>query len=286
MRHVKPLPTILLLGLSSVALAGPVVTLTLESSKDGRTVGAGSGIDWTIRVATSGGDNAGLALVCVDLVQDDANPAFLDIPPGDPASIDATMGDFSLPLGISNPGEGGATTGYVGVQRGTPGRRNLVQIGGGQNTFGVVGPPGLGQDLTIRAGIGQGVSPQIVLSGSFAAPRTPGTYTFKLQNSLANVLTAVNPPPQYSPVAAATVDLTGATFSFTVSPGLRGDLNCDGQVTFDDIEPFVAALAGQQTYESQYPTCRWLNGDIEGDGWVTFDDINPFVACLVSGGCP
>jgi Tol biopolymer transport system component len=66
----------------------------------------------------------------------------------------------------------------------------------------------------------------------------------------------------------------------------RGDLNCDGVVNFDDIQAFVAALVGQQNYESQYPTCHWLNGDIDGDGRVTFDDIGPFVKCLVNGGCP
>jgi hypothetical protein len=65
-----------------------------------------------------------------------------------------------------------------------------------------------------------------------------------------------------------------------------GDVNCDGSVSFDDIQPFVLALVGQANYEAQYPGCRWLNGDIDRDGRVTFDDIGPFVACLVSGGCP
>jgi len=63
-------------------------------------------------------------------------------------------------------------------------------------------------------------------------------------------------------------------------PPLPGDLNCDGAVNFDDINPFVAALVSQTGYESQYPDCRWLNGDTNGDGTVNFDDINPFVALL------
>jgi hypothetical protein len=66
----------------------------------------------------------------------------------------------------------------------------------------------------------------------------------------------------------------------------RGDTNCDCQVSFDDINPFVLALVSQASYEAAYPDCRWLNGDINGDGVVNFDDINPFVACLVNGGCP
>ncbi len=66
----------------------------------------------------------------------------------------------------------------------------------------------------------------------------------------------------------------------------RGDLNCDGVVNFDDINPFVLALVSQAAYEATYPNCLWLNGDINRDGVVNFDDINPFVACLVAGTCP
>ena len=62
-----------------------------------------------------------------------------------------------------------------------------------------------------------------------------------------------------------------------------GDLNCDGVVNFDDIDPFVLALSGQAGYEAAYPNCRWLNGDCNGDGQVNFDDIDLFVA-LLSGG--
>jgi len=59
-----------------------------------------------------------------------------------------------------------------------------------------------------------------------------------------------------------------------------GDLNCDGSVTFADIDPFVLALSGQAAYESQYPGCRWLNADCNADGDVTFADIDAFVALL------
>ncbi len=62
-----------------------------------------------------------------------------------------------------------------------------------------------------------------------------------------------------------------------------GDLNCDGVVNFDDIDPFVLALSGQAGYEAAYPNCRWLNADCDGDGQVNFDDIDLFVA-LLSGG--
>ncbi len=299
MRQAKPLPVVLLVGLSSVALAGPAVTLTLESPSDGQTVAAGSRIGWTIRVATSRGDNAGLALVCVNLVQDDTNPAFLDIPPGDLASLDATMDDFSRPLGISNPGEDGAATGYVGVQRGVAGRMDLVQIGGGQNTFGVAGPAGMGQDILVETGVGQGAEPQLVLCGSFAAPSTAGMYRFRLRDPLANVLATVSGPPQSSSVMAATVDVGSASFSFTVQASLPicpGDCDCDRRVTFDDINYFVAALVGHgagwagyygREHDGQVPPCNYANCDINDDGQVDFDDIDPFVALLASSpACP
>ncbi len=90
---------------------------------------------------------------------------------------------------------------------------------------------------------------------------------------------------------ANTVVMTGGDFELSggfwpVTLPTPGDMNCDGRVTFDDINPFVAALIGPAEYQAEYPNCNWLNGDIDGDGRVTFDDINPFVNCLVQQGCP
>ncbi len=59
-----------------------------------------------------------------------------------------------------------------------------------------------------------------------------------------------------------------------------GDLNCDGYVNFDDINPFVTAMVGQAEYEAEYPDCNWLNGDTDANGTVNFDDINGFVELL------
>ncbi|MBK9128235.1 MAG: hypothetical protein IPM13_10610 [Phycisphaerales bacterium] len=61
-----------------------------------------------------------------------------------------------------------------------------------------------------------------------------------------------------------------------------GDVDCDGDVDFDDIDAFVAALSGPAAYAAQYPDCRWLNADCDGDGDVDFDDIDPFVALIGS----
>jgi hypothetical protein len=63
-------------------------------------------------------------------------------------------------------------------------------------------------------------------------------------------------------------------------PNQPADLNCDGEVNFDDIDPFVLALTGQEAYDAAYPECDWLLADCNGDGDVDFDDIDAFVGLL------
>ncbi len=253
------------------------MTLTLSSSKAGQTVAPGTTIDWTISLTVSTGDNYGLALSACDLVQDPNNPAKFDLPPGSAASIPAAMAGFNRPAGISNPGENGAPSGYIGVQRGTVGEKNLKQIGGAQNTFGQAGSS-IGTDPVVDPAIGQSGS-QAILSGSFPAPGTLGSYTFRLQNAIANVLTQVNAPPAFSTVAQASVNLDAASFTFTVGQIIcRGDCDCDGDIDFDDINPFVAALGGATP-------CSFDNCDVDGNGQINFDDINPFVA-VIGQPCP
>ena len=62
-----------------------------------------------------------------------------------------------------------------------------------------------------------------------------------------------------------------------------GDVNCDGRVTFADIDLFVAALAGESAWT--HAPCPWLNADCNGDSHVTFADIDPFVA-RIGTTCP
>lgn len=61
----------------------------------------------------------------------------------------------------------------------------------------------------------------------------------------------------------------------------RGDLNCDDDLNFDDIDPFVLAITSKSKYEEQYPDCDWRLADINRDGNVDFDDIDPFVELLI-----
>jgi WD40 repeat protein len=66
---------------------------------------------------------------------------------------------------------------------------------------------------------------------------------------------------------------------------LLADLNCDGRVSFDDIEPFVAALVAEAAYYEMQPHCRWESADVDRDGVVGFADVDAFVACLIAQGC-
>ncbi len=73
------------------------------------------------------------------------------------------------------------------------------------------------------------------------------------------------------------------TYTLVIDPDCPftlGDMDCDGDVDFDDIGPFVLALQDPAGYQAAYPNCNWLNGDTDGDSDVDFDDINGFVALL------
>jgi len=87
-------------------------------------------------------------------------------------------------------------------------------------------------------------------------------------------------------------DSNGNPQAVTYPPGLAltvvgqltpGDTNCDGEITFADIDRFVEALSGESAW-THWP-CPWLNADCNGDGDVSFADIDAFVA-LIGTTCP
>ena len=57
------------------------------------------------------------------------------------------------------------------------------------------------------------------------------------------------------------------------SPVLLGDANCDGEVNFDDIGPFIMLLASED-FKAQ--------ADVNLDGEVNFEDISTFISILSS----
>jgi len=265
------------LVLVAAPLSAQTVSLFLASPQSGDIVSPGTTINWTIQFAASPGDNAGLALLSVDLVQAASNPVKIDLPPA--SAVPATMVNFSRPAGISNPGETNPLTGYVGAQRGAQGQKNLRQVGGAQNTFGQARPAGSGiaESAIVVAGVGRGGNMPLA-SGSFTAPTAAGTYTYQLENAVANVLTAVNAPPQHSPVTSAAVNLVAPSITFIVgSPSCDAcDVNCDGVSNGRDIQAFVRSLQ-----PSAPPPCSPCAGNMNASGGITAADVGPFVACLL-----
>lgn len=60
------------------------------------------------------------------------------------------------------------------------------------------------------------------------------------------------------------------------------DLDCNGEVNFDDIDWFVLALIDLDEYQTQQPNCAPLcQADANGDGAVNFNDIDRFITCLI-----
>jgi hypothetical protein len=66
-----------------------------------------------------------------------------------------------------------------------------------------------------------------------------------------------------------------------------GDLNCDGRVSGEDIQLFIAALDDdgtrwrqQQSRTRAARACPFSNADLDGDGVCNFQDIEPFVQRL------
>jgi hypothetical protein len=275
-------------SLTLCAQAGGTATFSVFSPSNGATLSPGDPIEWTITVSVSTGDNLGLALAAVDLVQDGGNPAFFELPAGE---TPFDMIDFDRPDGISNPGPGGVGSAYGGTPMGTTGHKDLIQIGGAQNTFGV-GGDGIGLDYDVRGGVGQ-TGPQILATGSFLAPATEGLYALNLASPLANTLDAINTPPEFSPISGATALIDYGQITFTVQAVCIGDLNCNGIIGFDDINPFVTYQSNFAAWQAQFPDCNPRNGDINCDGTYgqgSFGDINAFVTlmgqCGMNCDCP
>ena len=63
-------------------------------------------------------------------------------------------------------------------------------------------------------------------------------------------------------------------------------MNCDGSITFADIDGFVMALLDPAAYEAAAPNCVREAADVNIDGSVTFADIDPFVDCVLDEVCP
>ncbi len=63
-------------------------------------------------------------------------------------------------------------------------------------------------------------------------------------------------------------------------PECKGDVNDDGLINFDDIDPFVWVLKHRmwQIHHPNHP--KLWRADINNDGRVNQADVNPFVALI------
>jgi hypothetical protein len=70
----------------------------------------------------------------------------------------------------------------------------------------------------------------------------------------------------------------------------RGDANCDGMISWRDIDFFVAAMNDNvASWEAMFapgsPTCLFDSNDVNADGSVNWRDIDPFVS-VMNTPCP
>jgi hypothetical protein len=75
-------------------------------------------------------------------------------------------------------------------------------------------------------------------------------------------------------------------FFGVIAEATMGDLDCDGDVDFDDIDEFVLGLNDPALYESNFGLAPAVKGDTDSDGDLDFDDIAGFVALLFAGDNP
>ena len=64
---------------------------------------------------------------------------------------------------------------------------------------------------------------------------------------------------------------------------LSGDMDCDGDIDFDDIDRFVLGMTDPSGYLEEYAVPPTLKGDVDADGDLDFDDITGFVVILSGG---
>jgi len=264
-RRIAIVGSLLACAGGALGQADGTVVFDLSSSLDGAIVLPGTVVHWTVTAKVTTGDNVGLALAMFEFVQDPNNPALFDLPPGDRAP--EAMKGFDLPWGVANRGR--RSSAYGGKQVGQPGAANLVQIGGAQNTLGA--PLGsIGLDTDVDAGVGQASDGQVVATGSFVIPSTPGTYTFSILRPQANTLVRIQPAPEPSVVAWAQALVGSKVIRIRVE--CAADFTRDGKVNLFDFLDFSETFGEQDA-----------RADLDGSGVLDVFDFLTFVNAFNAG---
>lgn len=110
----------------------------------------------------------------------------------------------------------------------------------------------------------------------FVADPAPGAWLVEVIASEINADGHVETPA---------VDADFALVISGVMGGRPGDCNCDGALSWRDIDYFVAAFndnvaAWEALFAPGAPTCPFTNCDVNRDGNVNWRDVDPFVAVL------
>ena len=101
--------------------------------------------------------------------------------------------------------------------------------------------------------------------------------------TMVRILSSVEPAFKGDPIAA-TLGVDNIAARAAGSPFLLGDMNGNGVVGLDDVDPFVLALNDPAGYAAAYQMPPSQNGDTDGDDDFDFDDTPGFVALLDTGG--
>ena len=155
-----------------MASASDLDLMIVSGGQTNLVVSPGQTVSFDVVGELTDANNEGLALFSIDLGMNGATLGPLAFP------TTASMMNFAMPLGMTNP------AGFGGTQSGS----GLAQIGGMQNTFKNSFAPV--PNGTVMTGIAQLGSPETLASGSFNAPTISGSYTLVPANALANVIRA------------------------------------------------------------------------------------------------
>ena len=150
----------------------------------------------------------------------------------------------------------------------------------------------------------------LIVNGAFGDPGPPGPVIIVHNQMDLTSFIGLNydaPPPTVS-WRSGTVDIGSISYHENTSEAraarvwgitaCRGDMDGNGAVDFNDINPFVEALQNVEAYSRHFPGLgstgpswdpaagsRSWHGDCNCDGVFDFNDINPFVAKIGTHSC-
>lgn len=105
------------------------------------------------------------------------------------------------------------------------------------------------------------------------------------ETAVIDIEVAIPPTGPASDIAtiSAQCDVDGGTRAYATLTTQRrpvGDTDCDGDIDYFDIDPFLVALSGPDAYAQAYPECEWNHADCDEDGDVDYFDVQAFLTLL------